>query len=80
MDTHALLWHLTEDDKLGRKAKEVLDGGDRGEKTIIIPTMVSTEALFILEKKRVDLKFREILNMDFLENCYLYAFFLGKIA
>jgi predicted nucleic acid-binding protein len=47
VDTHALLWHLTEDDKLGRKAKEVLDDADRGERTIIVPTMVLAESLFI---------------------------------
>ena len=62
VDTHALLWHLTEDDKLGGKAKEVLDRADRGEVTIIISTIVLMEALFILEKKKLDLKFREILS------------------
>jgi|LGVF01.1.fsa_nt_gb predicted nucleic acid-binding protein len=60
VDTHPLLWHLTEDAKLGRRAKEVLDKTDRGEITVIVPTIVLAEALFILEKKRADLKFKDI--------------------
>ncbi len=62
VDTHALLWHLTEDTKLGRKAKEVLDKADRGETTAVIPAIILAEALFILEKKRADLKFKDVLR------------------
>ncbi|ATZ61587.2 MAG: PIN domain-containing protein [Methanosarcinales archaeon Met12] len=62
VDTHALLWHLTEDTKLGRKAKEVLDKADRGETTAVIPAIILAEALFILEKKRADLKFKDGLR------------------
>lgn len=62
VDTHPLLWHLTEDVKLGRRAKEVLDKTDRGEITVIVPTIVLAEALFILEKKRADLEFKDVLK------------------
>jgi len=62
VDTHALLWHLTEDEKLGEKAKEVLAKGDRGEVIVVIPTIVLAESLFILEKKKVDLEFKDIIR------------------
>lgn len=61
-DTHALLWHLTEDKRLGKKAREIFDRADRGDVDIVIPTTVLAEALFITEKHKVDLKFMDIIE------------------
>lgn len=62
VDTHALLWHLTEDEKLGENAKEILAKADGGEVVIIIPTIVLAESLFIIEKKKADLVFKDIIR------------------
>lgn len=61
-DTHALLWHLTEDESLSKEAKEIFGRADKGEVDVVIPTTVLAEALFITEKHKVDLKFMEIIE------------------
>jgi PIN domain nuclease of toxin-antitoxin system len=61
-DTHALLWYLTEDKRLGKKALKIFEKADKGEAEIIIPTTVLAEALFITEKHRVDIKFMDIIK------------------
>ncbi len=61
-DTHSLVWFLTNDLKLGRNALTIFQNADRGEDTIIIPTIVLAEISYIAEKKKVDIKFGEILN------------------
>lgn len=71
-DTHAFLWHLTEDESLGKKAKEIFACADRGEVNVIIPTTVLAEALFITEKHRVDLKFMEIIEIIDNSSNYLW--------
>jgi len=62
VDTHALLWHLTKDEKLGENAKEILAKADMGEVVVIIPTIVLAESLFIVEKKKADLEFKDIIR------------------
>ncbi|MBU4038084.1 MAG: PIN domain-containing protein [Proteobacteria bacterium] len=62
IDTHALLWYLTEDKRLGKKAFKIFEKADKGEAEIIIPTTVLAEALFITEKHKVDIKFMDIIE------------------
>lgn len=61
-DTHALMWFLTEDDRLGKEAKKIFLKADRGETSIVIPTIVLAESLFIAEKNRVDVEFGTVLD------------------
>jgi len=37
-DTHALVWHLTDDDRLGDGAREVLRAADEGLEEVAVPT------------------------------------------
>ena len=62
LDTHALIWFLTSDNKLGNKALELLRRADTGKETIIIPTVVLAEVLYICEKNKVAIKFKEIFE------------------
>lgn len=52
-DTHALVWYLTNDSRLGVKAKGALEKTDRGEEETIIPTVVLAEVLFMSRKRKV---------------------------
>lgn len=61
-DTHALLWFLSNDPKLGNNAKEIFEKAERGEAVIIIPSIVLAECVSILEKHRRREKFNEILE------------------
>jgi predicted nucleic acid-binding protein len=48
IDTHALIWYLTDDKRVGKLTSRILD--DSGTR-LLIPSIVLAEALFILERK-----------------------------
>lgn len=53
-DTHALLWHLYDADRLSSRAREVFAQTDAGEHEIIIPAIVLVEIVYLAEKGRID--------------------------
>lgn len=61
-DTHAFLWYLAEDKRLGSSARQIFDSAETGEATVAVPTIVLAESLHILEKKRLQLQFQDILR------------------
>lgn len=61
-DTHAFVWFLTDDQRLGEKAREIFVQADEGETQVVVPTVVLMETLYICEKHRAGLKFREVLS------------------
>lgn len=52
-DTHPLIWHLTGDERLSGRVRQIFDETDRGRHTIWIPSIVLVEILYISEKKGV---------------------------
>ncbi len=70
-DTHSFLWFLTNDGRLGNRAKEIFNACDKGETIIFIPSIVLMESLVICETKRVKLEFAEVLRR--LENSFNYV-------
>ena len=60
-DTHSLIWYFTEDSRLSKKALEVFEGTIK-EGTIIIPTLVLAELMFISKKGKITLSFEETLK------------------
>lgn len=61
-DTHALLWHFTNNPKLSKKAKDIFNQCERGECVILIPSIVLAECLSIFEKKKVSFDFKALFN------------------
>lgn len=61
-DTHALVWHLTDDKRLGAGARRVFERSEAGEVIIIVPTIVLAEVLHIARGKRIALTFQETLE------------------
>ena len=61
-DTHAFLWYLMDSPKLSKKSREIFDLCDRGEGTIVISALVLLEVMDILDKKKVNLNFEEIIS------------------
>jgi len=53
-DTHALIWHLQASRKLSRKARTLFHQADAGQLTIIIPSIVLIELIYLAEKGRID--------------------------
>jgi predicted nucleic acid-binding protein len=60
-DTYSLIWYFTEDSRLSKKALEVFEGTIK-EGTIIIPTLVLAELMFISKKGKITLSFEETLK------------------
>ena len=54
VDTHTLVWFLTKDKKLSGKVVEILRKVEDGEETVIIPTIVLAEIMYICEKKKAN--------------------------
>jgi predicted nucleic acid-binding protein len=52
-DTHALIWHLSGDERLGKKAAAIFAKADKGESEVVLPTVVLAEALYISRKGHV---------------------------
>lgn len=61
-DTHALVWFLTDDKRLGTTAREILESADRGEEIVGIPSIVLLELLHICEKQKYALPFDDVLR------------------
>lgn len=61
-DTHAFLWHLTKDRRLGVLARRHLEATDHGEAITIVPTIVLAELNYIIEKRSLSLDFSEIVE------------------
>ncbi len=62
VDTHTLIWFLTKDKRLGRKAIEVLRKAESGDGTVIIPTIVLAEIMYICGKNKAELSFNKVLE------------------
>lgn len=62
LDTHALVWYLTDDAKLSARAASLIEQSERGGLNMVIPTIVLAELLTIVEKKRVPLAMTTILD------------------
>ncbi len=61
-DAHGFLWFLTNDEKLGNKAKGIFRACDKGKETIVVPSIVLLECMYVCEKKRIDFEFRELMR------------------
>lgn len=62
VDTHTLIWFLTGDKKLSARVVEILRRVEDGEETVIIPTIVLAELMYICEKKKAELSFQKIIE------------------
>ncbi|MBI4171025.1 MAG: PIN domain-containing protein [Candidatus Aenigmarchaeota archaeon] len=72
-DTHSFLWHLQNDGKLSNKAKSVFDACDNENEVIIIPSITLIESIFICEKKKIEMKFQQIIEkLKNASNYYVY--------
>lgn len=72
-DTHSFLWYLQNNEKLGSKAKSIFEACDNNKEAVIIPSIVLIECIYICEKKKIELKFQQILEkLKSASNYYIY--------
>lgn len=53
VDTHALIWHFTQDASLSSRARSILLDADRGAGGIIVPSIVLVEFIYLVERHRI---------------------------
>ncbi len=61
IDAHALIWHFTNDSKLGANARKVMNRIDAGDERGLIPTIVLAEILYASERGRISLTLGDVL-------------------
>ena len=69
-DTHALVWFLADDKRLGRHAAELLG---RADTRIVVPVIVLAELKYLHRRSRIPLSFsavQTIIGAD--ERCIIY--------
>ena len=76
IDSHTLFWFLTNNPKLSRKAKRLIEESDKA----IIPSIVLMEILYLLEKNNLSYKFIEFLSELKIRNYLVYPLDLRVIS
>jgi PIN domain nuclease of toxin-antitoxin system len=61
-DTHALLWHFTNNPRISQKVKGIFEKCEKGEGIIFIPSIVIAECLSIFDKKKVSFDFKTLFT------------------
>jgi len=70
-DTIAIIRYFSELEPLGRKAKEVLEGADKGENVIWISIISVVEIMYLAEKNRIPLDLEELMEVLEKTNNYI---------
>jgi len=70
-DTHALVWHLTNSDKLSTKVKKIFKAAEDGENNIVIPVIVLAEIVNIVEKKKAQIEFKKVIEAISVSESYI---------
>ncbi len=53
---------MNEDNNLGKNALEIFNKADEGDATIIVPTIVLAEIIYLCEKKKVSINIKDALD------------------
>lgn len=61
IDTHTLIWYLTNDRRLSLRVESLLTSAETGEITVVIPTLVLLECMDIFEKEKVHFDFQALM-------------------
>jgi predicted nucleic acid-binding protein len=61
-DTHALVWFITKDSRLSKRAGSLLTRAESAEVQLFVPTLVLAELAYIAQKKRVKASIHEVLH------------------
>jgi len=62
-DTHALVWHLTDDPQLSVAARTIFEKVDSGDESVSIPCIVFFELLYLVKKNRIAIDFDSVVSI-----------------
>lgn len=61
-DTHGWLWHLSGDENLGSRADEIFNSADDGGTTILLPTIVVVESVYVAKESGYNIEMQKIID------------------
>ena len=61
-DTHPLFWFLTNNKRLSSNARILFEKAEIGKSSIIVPSIVLAELMYLFEKQNLRDKFKEVLK------------------
>jgi PIN domain nuclease of toxin-antitoxin system len=61
-DAHALVWHITDDKRLGEEARAILTQADQALALVYVPTIVLAEIMYLAERGRIKVAFSDVLT------------------
>ncbi len=61
-DTHALVWYVTADQRLGTNARDALASVDTGENQAVVSVLALGEILYLEEKKKIKVRLKELVE------------------
>lgn len=70
IDTHALVWYLAADRRLGTKAKRIIESAESGQATIVVSVIVLLETIRLIEKGVVNQPITSIVDLLQEHPCY----------
>ncbi len=53
VDTHALVWHFTQDPSLSDRVRSILTNADQGAEGILVPSIVLVEFIYLAERLKI---------------------------
>lgn len=62
-DTVTIIRHFSGAGRIGRKAREILEGVEQGEHRLFLSTLSLVEILYLSEKKRIAISLEETLDL-----------------
>ena len=70
-DTHSWLWYMSNDRRLGKKAKAVFKDADIGKSVVLIPTIVVAEGIYVARQKGILKEMEKVVQDLGLSSNYL---------
>ena len=67
IDTHALLWYITTDSRIGSRAKGIIEQCENGTADAVIPSIVLIEAIRVLINPRKGINYNPADLLDWLD-------------
>lgn len=68
IDTHALLWYATADNRIGNNAKAVIERCEAGEIQVIVPAIVLIESISTIRNPRKGFNYNPNTLLDWISN------------
>ena len=62
VDAHALIWFITEDNRLSQKTDQILEEAERAEAEVLVPTIILAEITHIAQRKKIKVAIDEVLE------------------